>query len=83
MLTVIYLSIIFTSMMLKKERTDWLFLGIGFCGTLLGEYFFVSTGVETFHRVSLLGVMPVWLPFLWGYIFLAMKRVFWMLAKDY
>lgn len=82
-LTVIYLGIIIASITLKKERTDLLVLIVGFLGTLIGEYLFISTGIETFSRTSLLGIMPLWLPFLWSYIFLAMKRVFWMLVKEY
>jgi len=30
--------------------------------------------VETFVRNSLFGLMPLWLPFLWGYGFVAIKR---------
>lgn len=82
-LTIIYLSIIVASITLKKERTDLLVLIVGFLGTLIGEYLFINTGIETFSRTSLLGIMPLWLPFLWSYIFLAMKRVFWMLVKEY
>ena len=40
----------------------------------VAEALFISTGVETFERKTLLGIMPLWLPLLWGYIFLAMRR---------
>lgn len=82
-LTIIYLGIIIASITLKKERADLLILVIGFLGTLIGEYLFVSIGVETFNRASFFGIIPLWLPFLWSYIFLAMKRVFWILVKKY
>lgn len=82
-LTIAYSSIIIASITLKKERTDLLILVIGFLGTLIGEYLFISTGIETFNRTSLFGIMPLWLPFLWSYVFLVMKRVFWMLVKEY
>ena len=38
------------------------------------EVIFISTGAETFNRVSLFGLMPIWLPFLWGYGFIVIKR---------
>ena len=82
-LTIIYLIIIAGSVTLKKERSDILVLIIGFLGTLIGEYIFISTGIETFTRTSLFGIMPLWLPFLWAFIFLSMKRIFWLLVKDY
>ena len=41
---------------------------------IIAEYFFVSTGAETFLRKSLFGIMPLWLPFIWAYAFVAMKR---------
>ena len=82
-LSIIYLGIITTAIVVKRERTDLPILTVGFLGTLIGEYLFISTGVEIFNRTSLLGIMPLWLPFLWSYIFLAMKRVCWMLVKEY
>lgn len=82
-ITIIYLGIIVTSISAKRERADLLILAVGFLGTLIGEYLFISTGIETFNRISFLGIMPLWLPFLWSYIFLAMKRIFWILVKDY
>ena len=82
-LTGIYIAIILGFTTLKRERADFPILMVGLVGTLIGEYLFVSTGIEIFTRTSLLGIMPLWLPFLWSYIFLAMKRVFWMLIKEY
>ncbi len=82
-LTGIYIVFILSAVVFKKERSDFMFLTIGLFGLMLGEYFFVSTGVETFNRNSLFGIMPLWLPFLWAFIFLSMKRVFWLLVKDY
>ena len=82
-LTIIYSGVIVASITIKRERTDLLILTVGFLGTLIGEYLFISTGIETFNRTSFMGILPLWLPFLWSYIFLAMKRVFWMLVKEY
>lgn len=38
------------------------------------EFLFLLTGVETFTRRSFLGLMPLWLPVLWGWGFVAIKR---------
>lgn len=80
--TVIHLGIIMAFVTIKKERADLPILAIGFSGTLIGEYLFISTGIERFNRTTLLGIMPLWLPFLWSFIFLSIKRVFWMLIKE-
>jgi hypothetical protein len=74
-LTVIYVAIIAVSLLIKKTKHDISLFVIGFVAMFGVEYFFVSTGVETFHRKSLLGLMPLWLPFLWGYSFIAIKRL--------
>ena len=55
----------------KNEITIFL---IGFFMMIAAEYIFISTGVETFVRRSLFGVMPIWLPVLWGYGFIATGR---------
>lgn len=41
---------------------------------LIFESIFILTGVEVFQRNSLFGIMPLWLPFLWAYGFIAIKR---------
>ncbi|MCL5438769.1 MAG: hypothetical protein M1268_02135 [Patescibacteria group bacterium] len=61
-------------MIIKFESKDILFFIFGFCVMVIFEYLFVSTGAETFSRNSLFGLMPLWLPFLWGYGFVAIKR---------
>ena len=74
LLTAIYVVIIAISLMFKYEKKDYLFLILGFLIMIISEYFFVSTGVETFTRNSLFGIMPLWLPFLWAYAFVIIKR---------
>ena len=59
----------------KSERNDTAAYLVGLIGITLCEYFFISTGVETFNRASLFGIMPIWLPFLWAYAFVVIKRV--------
>lgn len=73
-LSFVYLAIIIISLLVKKTKGDIFIFFFGFCVMIICEYIFVSTGVETFIRNSLFGLMPIWLPLLWGYSFIAMKR---------
>ncbi len=79
-LTGIYIAFIIALVSFKREKNDLLALGIGVFGITISEYFFISTGVETFSRTSLFGIMPLWLPFLWGYAFITIKRALRILA---
>ena len=73
-LTVFYIAIIGISFLIRHERNDFTIFIFGFLAMMLSEYLFVTTGVETFVRNTLFGIMPLWLPFLWGYGFIAIKR---------
>lgn len=73
-LTVIYVVIILISFFIKKEKGDVFIFIFGFLAMIISEMVFISTGVETFVRNTLFGLMPLWLPFLWGYGFVAIKR---------
>ncbi len=74
LLTFIYIVIISVALFVKLFRHDLLALVLGFVVMIIFEYLFISTGVETFVRASLFGLMPLWLPFLWAYGFIAIKR---------
>ena len=74
LLTAIYIAFIVGLLFIKSEKNDLLALIFGLVSITASEYFFVSTGVETFTRNSLFGVMPLWLPFLWAYAFVTIKR---------
>lgn len=75
LLTLIYIFIIFVSLkLINAKRKDYIVLVFGFFIMIVSEYIFISTGVETFTRKTLLGIMPLWLPFLWSYGFVAIKR---------
>ena len=80
-LTIIYALIIAVSLLIKKEKNDIIFLIFGFCALTISESIFIRTGVETFIRNSLFGLMPVWLPFLWAYAFVAMRRAIGIIEK--
>ncbi|MEK7179785.1 MAG: DUF2878 family protein [Patescibacteria group bacterium] len=73
-LALIYILIAVVTFTLKRERHDFLAYAFGLVVITISEYFFVQTGVETFTRQSLWGVMPIWLPFLWAYSFAVIKR---------
>jgi hypothetical protein len=70
----IYILIIVAALLVKREKNDLAVLAFGFIGLTVSELFFISTGVETFNRQSLFGVMPFWLPILWAYAFVVIKR---------
>lgn len=74
LLTAVYVCVIGFSFAIKREQKDFFFFGFGFIVMIISEAFFVSTGVEIFLRNSLFGLMPLWLPFLWGYTFVAIRR---------
>ncbi len=73
LLALVYVLIIGVSA-LRYKFHDFGFLILGCVVLAISEYFFISTGVETFERRSLFGVMPIWLPLLWAYVFVAIKR---------
>ena len=70
----IYVLFALLTLVIKRQKKDVLFLLFGFVGLFISEYFFISTGVETFNRHTLFGVMPFWLPFLWAYVFMVIGR---------
>ncbi len=74
-LTFVYVLFVVALLSTKKERHDLLALVVGFIAMTVSEYVFVKTGVETFLRNTFLGVMPLWLPVLWAYAFVSIKRV--------
>ena len=73
-LAALYMAIIILALLIKRERHDVLIFFIGAIFMTVSEYLFIGTGVETFVRHSLFGLMPVWLPVLWGYGFIVIKR---------
>jgi hypothetical protein len=74
LLSIFYILIIGASFLIKLERKDLIVFSFGFLVMIVSEYLFISTGVEVFIRNSLFGLMPLWLPFLWGYGFVVIKR---------
>ncbi len=73
-LTLLYIVIIFIALLVRREKNDVTVMAFGFCIMIVSEYIFISTGVETFVRNTLFGLMPLWLPFLWAYGFVTIRR---------
>ena len=74
LLALIYVACSVALLLIHRERNDLLAYVIGLIVITISELLFVSTGVETFVRQSLFGLIPLWLPFLWAYAFVAIKR---------
>ncbi|MBU1293141.1 hypothetical protein KJ819_03725 [Patescibacteria group bacterium] len=74
LLTAIFFFISAAGLLIAGKH-DFLAFVVGLIGMTIAEYLFVSTGVETFERQTLFGVMPLWLPVLWGYGFVTIKRI--------
>ena len=75
LLALIYTIIILASFKIRYITDEYKVFIAGFILMPVFEFVFIKTGVETFQRNSLLGFMPLWLPFLWGYGFVAIRRV--------
>jgi len=71
----ICIAMIIGAFLVKRVRYDLVVFAVGFFTMILVEWLFISTGVETFNRNSLLGIMPIWLPVIWGYGFVSIKRL--------
>lgn len=73
-LALIYILIIVAALLIKCERNDWIYFVLGLVLMTAFELFFIWAGSETFNRISFLGKLPIWLPIIWGYGFVAIKR---------
>ncbi len=80
-LSFVYIVIIVTSLLVKRSKNDLLFFVFGAFAMMVSESVFVRTGAEDFQRNSLFGLMPVWLPILWGYGFVVIKRSIEVLSR--
>ena len=81
LLAAVYAVIIVAIFAIKIYPNDLLVFVVGVFAMTFFEYLFVSTGVEIFVRNSLFGTMPIWLPLLWGYGFVAIKRAVAILSR--
>ena len=80
-LTGIYIVITIISFLFRREKHDGTIYVSGFIVMLICESLFISTGVEKFERNSLFGIMPLWLPFLWAYGFITIRRAIKIIEK--
>jgi hypothetical protein len=74
LLTVVYIVIVGFSFIVRREKKDFVAFVFGFVIMIVAEFFFIQTGVEIFVRNTLFGIMPLWLPLLWAYAFVVIKR---------
>jgi len=74
--------VISVSFLVKRQKNEWLIFIAGFLLMIFFEYIFILTGVEVFYRNTLFGIMPIWLPFLWAYGFVAIGRATKILDKQ-
>lgn len=81
LLTALYVAIIVLAFLIHPRKYDRIAFALGFVLMTVAEYLFISTGVEVFLRDSLFGVMPLWLPFLWGYGFVSMKHIVQIISR--
>ncbi|MDP3402856.1 MAG: hypothetical protein Q8S35_02785 [bacterium] len=81
LLAFLFLLVIVISLTIKRTPLDLTALIAGAILMTIAEYLFVSTGVETFTRNSLFGIMPIWLPILWAYGFVAIKRIVYIIGR--
>lgn len=74
-LVVILLSFIYSYTFDEYEKREWLLAVVGFALGLIIE---VGMGIyarqQYWSETFFLGV-PIWLPFIWGYAFIIMRRV--------
>lgn len=82
LLALIYLIIIAISLVIHHEKNEFIVLVFGLLVMTLVEVIFTKTAVEFFIRNSLFGLIPVWLPILWAYSFVAIKRSVIILNQD-
>ena len=73
-LAVIYTLFILVTLAIRQDRKDLVLLGVGLVIPTIGEILFVATGAEVFTRDVLIFGIPLWLPLLWGYVFVMMRR---------
>lgn len=73
-LLLLFLGFSVVRLWVRRSKSDMIFFCFGVVVITAFEYLFISTGVETFERKSLFGLMPLWLPVLWGYGFVAIRN---------
>jgi len=74
LLSLAFIVIMVLSFSIKRDKQDFIFFIFGLITMIIFEYLFIMAGVETFNRQTLFNVMPLWLPILWAYAFVAIRR---------
>ena len=79
-LLLVYILVIGISLKIYYEKKEYKLLIAGIIFMFIAEFFFISTKVEVFTSQTLVN-MPIWLPVLWGYGFIVIKRISYELLK--
>ncbi len=69
-----YVLIVAGTFAIRYDKRDVIFFLFGLVLLTMSEFVFISTGVEVFERSWLIFGMPIWLPVLWGYAFIMIRR---------
>jgi hypothetical protein len=70
----IFTLVSIVSLLIGHDKKELLVFLLGLIILTISESIFVSTGVEIFTRKTLFDIMPIWLPVLWGFSFVSIKR---------
>lgn len=73
-LALIFAAFSVIAFLIKYNRNDAIFFLFGLIVVTAFEYLFIMTGIETFESRTLFDAMPLWLPLLWGYSFVEIRR---------
>jgi len=81
LLFTIYLTLTFGLIYLHKDKSEFLIFAYGVIIGIIIEVVGTSiSGYQSFTNPDFLGI-PIWLPVVWGYGFIAMKRIS-LIIKD-
>lgn len=82
LLFLVYLTLTLGLTYLHKDKQEFIIFAYGiFIGTLVEVAGTQVSGYQSFTKPDFLGI-PIWLPVVWGYGFIAMKRIGIILSKQ-
>ena len=73
-LVILFIIIILIAFKIKYQKKEVVVFLLGLIAMTMIELIFISTGIETFAHNKLFGI-PLWLPLIWGYGFVVIKRI--------
>ena len=79
-LTLLILAVIIVSLLVNFQKHEVWIMIIGTPIIMIIEYLLVRSGAESFSNPVVFG-LPIWLPFIWAYGLVVMKRIAMFLSK--